>query len=144
MHEQFHIGLPKLHGRFCFGLPKVHRWFRMETSKWYLQFCLVPPQVFHSIKSHYISTVGEICWPLLVCKKSNKTKYLKQNGKYGYISLAFCHDSKIPNPQLSISCQIKSIVKNIFLRKLIISASPLIPVSWVLITAVYRASNSLA
>ena len=59
MHGQFRIGLPKVNGRFRIDLPRVHGRLYMDSPKWYIQFCMVPFKVSHSIFSHYFSTVGE-------------------------------------------------------------------------------------
>ena len=36
MHEQFRIGLPKMHGRNRIGLPEVHWRFCKDPPKWYM------------------------------------------------------------------------------------------------------------
>ena len=64
-------GIPKMHGRISIGLPKVHGRFRNGL-----------PQVFHPIGPTGFPQLDNSCVRQLLCKKSTKMSYLKQNGQY--------------------------------------------------------------
>ena len=61
MDGKNHIGLPKMHGRIHIGLPKVHGRFR-----------IVPPQVFHPIWPHQISTFGEFRCTIAIMQEKHQ------------------------------------------------------------------------
>ena len=69
--------------KFHIGLPKVHRQFCMDPPKWYIvsvwSHLRFSPQSSHT----RFPESGKSGVSQLLCKKSYKTSYLKQNHTYG-------------------------------------------------------------